>query len=162
MVRQIIMIGSVVLGLLLSVGCGGHAEAPIAEPMQQAVRSHAAVEVAWEDSWDSAFERAHAEGKPVLANFYAEWCVWCKHLETVTFRDQKVADLLADDVIPVNIDIDGDVKGLIRDHHITAPPTIVVFDPSGNELGRIPGYLPPSSFLTVVQKILRGEPVQLS
>ena len=127
----------------------------------ETVSNHGSVRVEWETDFPDAIKRAQSEGKPVLVNFYAEWCVWCKQLETVTFRDQKVAAMLAETVVPLNIDIDGDVAEIVRDHRIQAPPTIVVFSQGGEELGRIPGYLPPSSFLIVVEKILRGEPVRL-
>lgn len=160
MVRQLIQASLLILALVVSMSCGGQSE-PSDPPAEHSVRSHTAVNVEWEDEWDEAFARAATEGKPVLVNFYAEWCVWCKQLETVTFRDQKVAAMLAETVVPLNIDIDGDVADLVRDHRIQAPPTIVVFSQGGEELGRIPGYLPPSSFLIVVEKILRGEPVRL-
>ncbi len=160
MVRQLIQAGFLMLAVVVTVSCGGEREIPEA-PAERSVRSHAAVEVRWEDDWDEAFDRAAAEGRPVLVNFYAEWCVWCKQLETVTFRDQKVAAMLAENVVPLNIDIDGDAAGLVRDHRVQAPPTILIFSQNGEEIGRIPGYLPPSSFLIVVEKILRGEPVQL-
>jgi thiol:disulfide interchange protein len=142
--------------------CGGPgAERETGAPTL-AVTSHGNVDVTWESEWDAAFQRARAEGKPVMANFYAEWCVWCKHLETVTFRDRKVATMIADTLVPVNIDIDGDVKDLVRDQKIQAPPTIVLYTAEGEELGRIPGYLPPGNFLTVVEKILNGETVTFS
>jgi thiol:disulfide interchange protein len=144
------------------LSCGGPQVDSEPEAELQSVTSHTEVELKWESDWDDAFTRARDEGKPVMANFYAEWCVWCKHLETITFRDEKVANMLADNVVPVNIDIDGDAKDLVRDHRIQAPPTIVLFSADGEELGRIPGFLPPSNFLTVVEKILAGEPVKFS
>lgn len=160
MARQLIQTCLLVVAAACVVSCGGKSET-VEAPTEQSVRSHAAVEVRWEDDWDRAFDRAATEGKPVLVNFYADWCVWCKQLETVTFRDQKVAAMLAEKVVPLNIDIDGDVADIVRDHRVQAPPTILVFSQSGEEIGRIPGYLPPSSFLIVVEKILRGEPVRL-
>ncbi len=160
MFRQLFQTSLLMLALVVSMSCGAQSEPPV-PPAEHSVRSHTAVDVEWEDEWDEAFARAVTEGKPVLVNFYAEWCVWCKQLETVTFRDQKVAAMLAENVVPLNIDIDGDVADIVRDHRIQAPPTIVLFSQGGEELGRIPGYLPPSSFLIVVEKILRGEPVRL-
>ena len=149
-----------IAGVLAAVtgGCGARQDDPATPQVEQAVTSHAPAELRWETDWNRAFERARREGKPVLVNFYADWCVWCKHLETVTFRDQKVAALLADRVVPLGVNIDGDVQQLIRDHRIEAPPTIVVFDPSGTELGRIPGYLPPTGFLGAVEGMLKGTP----
>jgi thiol:disulfide interchange protein DsbD len=152
------------LGVLLtaSSGCGARNEPAAPEQVNLAVTSHGAAEVRWERSWDRAFERARTEGKPVLVNFYADWCVWCKHLDTITFRDQKVAALLADRVVPLGVDIDGDAQQLVRDLRIEAPPTIVVFDASGSEIGRIPGYMPPTGFLSAVQRMLdRSAPVDV-
>jgi thiol:disulfide interchange protein len=161
-VRRLTPLVSTAIAIIAVTSCGGPTAAPEPEPTLESVRSHSAVELKWESDWDDAFSRARDEGKPVMANFYAEWCVWCKHLETVTFRDEKVATMLADSVVPLNIDIDGNAKNLVRDHQIQAPPTIVLFSTDGEELGRIPGFLPPSNFLTVVQKILAGEPVKFS
>lgn len=146
-----------IAAVLLASGCGGAKAEP--DPVQMAVTSHAKSEIAWEKDWDAAFMRARSQGRPVMANFYADWCVWCKTLETITFRDQKVAALLAERVVPLNIDIDGDAGDVVSELHVEAPPTIVFLDPDGNELGRIPGYLPPTQFITVVEKILAGEPV---
>ncbi len=162
MVRQLFQPGLLTLAIVVSLSCGAPPQTPDTQPDQLAVRSHSAVDVKWEDNWDDAFARAATEGKPVLANFYAEWCVWCKQLETVTYRDQKVAAMLAESVVPLNVDIEGDMADLVRDLRIQAPPTIVLFSQGGDEIGRIPGYLPPSTFLTVVEKILRGEPVKFS
>lgn len=152
-------LGSVVLVVAVAAtGCGARRDDAPPPQVNQAVTSHARAEIKWETDWNRAFERARREGKPVLVNFYAEWCVWCKHLETITFRDQKVAALLAERVVPLSVDIDGDVQQLIRDHRIEAPPTIVVFNPAGAELGRIPGYLPPTGFLSTVERMLEAPP----
>lgn len=148
---------AVLLAAVLTA-CGARQEEPAAPPIELAVTSHAPAELRWESDWNRAFERARGEGKPVLVNFYADWCVWCKHLDTVTFRDQKVAALLAARVVPLGVNIDGNVGQLIRDHRIEAPPTIVVLDPAGAELGRIPGYLPPAGFLAAVEDMLKKSP----
>jgi thiol:disulfide interchange protein len=149
-----------IAGLLAAVtaGCGARHEEPAAQQIELAATSHAPAELRWESDWNRAFERARREGKPVLVNFYADWCVWCKHLETVTFRDQKVASLLAGRVVPLGVNIDGDAGQLIRDYRIEAPPTILVLDPAGAELGRIPGYLPPAGFLAAVEDMLKAAP----
>jgi thiol:disulfide interchange protein len=158
-VSRVLVLGSVIgVTTLAAIGCGAREQ--VAEPKQVelAVTSHAAAEVRWEHDWDRAFERARGEGKPVLVNFYADWCVWCKHLESITFQDEKVAALLSDRVVPLDVNIDGDVQQIIREYRIEAPPTIVVFDASGAELGRILGYLPPTGFLSTVQRMLDGPP----
>jgi thiol:disulfide interchange protein len=159
---RVLALGSAVVAVAVAViGCGARQDTAPPPQAGRAVTSHATAEVRWETDWNRAFERARREGKPVLVNFYADWCVWCKHLDTITFRDQKVAALLADRVVPLNVNIDGDVQQLIRDHRIEAPPTIVVFDAAGGELGRIPGYMPPTGFLSTVERML-GAPTPVS
>lgn len=147
---------------LIASGCGGSKPQPESETAELVVTSHSEPEISWANDWEAAFVRARAQGRPVMANFYADWCVWCKTLETITFRDQKVAALLAERVVPLNVDIEGPEQDRVRDLGVQAPPTIIIFDAEGGELGRIPGYLPPTQFLTVVEKILAGEPVALS
>src|SRR5262249_20048923 len=52
-----------------------------------------------------ALATAKREHKPVMLDFYAEWCVPCKRMLTETFGDPKVAPLLRECVI-VKIDTD--------------------------------------------------------
>jgi thiol:disulfide interchange protein len=157
--RRSMMVGwgaTVVVAALISGSCGADREqAQAPEPvLSSGVTSHQALDVEWEDDWDAAFVRARSEGKPVLVNFYAEWCVWCKHLESITFRDSKVADVLAGRVVPLAVDIDAVPVDLLRQHRIEAPPTILLLDVDGTELGRIPGYMPPTGFLRVVESFM--------
>jgi len=155
----VLVLGSIVgFMTLTAIGCGAREQAAVPDRVELAVTSHAAPEVHWEHDWDRAFERARSEGKPVLVSFYADWCVWCKHLESITFQDEKVAALLSDRVVPLDVNIDGDLQEIVREYRIEAPPTIVVFDPSGAELGRIRGYLPPTGFLSTVQRMLDAAP----
>jgi thiol:disulfide interchange protein len=142
------------VALAVTAACGGGEEGAATPAVDLAVRSHAEVEVRWEKEWTAAFDRARSENKPVLVSFSAEWCVWCKHLETVTFADSKVATLLASRVVPLNIDIDAAAPDLLRERRIEAPPTIVLIDVEGRELGRIPGYMPPTGFLKTVEGFL--------
>ena len=150
-------VGVLVVVALVATACGGSKDVTPPTAMAPVVTSHDAVEITWEKDWDAAFTRARAEGKPVLINFYAEWCVWCKHLESVTFRDSKVAGVLAARVVPLSVDIDAVDTDLLRQHRVEAPPTIVLMNPEGQELGRIPGYMPPAGFLRAVERVIGPE-----
>ena len=117
--------------------------------------THGAVEVAWEKDFADALERARTEGKPVLVNFYADWCVWCKRLESTTFRDNQVKTLLRDRVVPVSLDVEGDGRELSDTYRVDGLPTILVLDGTGREIGRIPGYMAPTGFLETVDGIIQ-------
>jgi thiol:disulfide interchange protein DsbD len=78
---------------------------------------------------------ASAAGKPVMLDFYADWCVSCIEMEKFTFTDPGVqaeferAVLLQADVT-ANDDED---QALLKHFNILGPPTIVFFDAGGRE-----------------------------
>lgn len=149
--------GLLVGGLLVgTVACGG-GEPRASQPETAAVTSHQAPDVHWEKDWDAAFARARAENKPVLVSFYADWCVWCKVLDSTTYRDAKVAGVLAQDVVPLSVDIDRADRAVLDRFRIDGPPTIVLLDTSGREMGRIPGYMPPTGFFNTLEGILHPD-----
>jgi thiol:disulfide interchange protein len=122
----------------------------------EAVSAHRTVQIAWEKSWDDAFSRAKKEDKPVLVTFEAEWCVWCKKLESTTYRDSAVMSLIAGALVPVTLDVDGSGRELSDEHRVDGLPTILVLSPTGEERGRIDGYLPPGRFVEVMTEILQA------
>ena len=138
---------------LIGTACGRSETAPPAAA--ETVTNHGAVTVKWEKDFSAAIERARSEGKPVLVNFYADWCVWCKRLESTTLRDAKVATLLSDRVVPVNLNVEGDGRELSNQYRVDGLPTVLVLDASGREIGRIPGYMPPTGFLEKVEEFLQ-------
>jgi thiol:disulfide interchange protein len=121
----------------------------------ETISNHATVEIVWESDMPAALERARNEGKLVLVNFYADWCVWCKRLESTTLRDAKVASVLRNKVVPLSLDVDGGGKELSDEYRVDGLPTIIVLDAGGREIGRIPGYMPPDSFLKRVETFLQ-------
>jgi thiol:disulfide interchange protein len=139
--------------VLVVGGCSRPASEPAAGP--ELVTNHESVSIDWGEDLPSALERARGEGKPVLVNFYADWCVWCKRLEATTFKDAQVADLLSDRVVPVSLNVDGNGKELSDLYQVDGLPTILVLDTDGREIGRIPGYMPPSGFLERVEGFLQ-------
>ena len=139
--------------VIILSACGG--PEPVSEAPVEAVSNHATVEVSWESDMPAALERARSEGKPVLVNFYADWCVWCKRLESTTLRDAKVASVLQNRVVPLSLNVDGDGKELSNEYQVDGLPTIIVLDADGRELGRIPGYMPPDSFLERVEDFIQ-------
>ena len=49
----------------------------------------------WLEWGPEAFERARAEGKPVLLSISASWCHGCAVMDTVSYGDRRVAALIA-------------------------------------------------------------------
>lgn len=141
-------------GALTACGAGPVEEQPAASAFE-AVSSHSTAHVTWEKTWDDAFSRARTEDKPVLVSFEAEWCVWCKKLETTTYRDSEVMSLISRTVVPLILDVDNAGRELSDVHGVDSLPTVLVFSPSGEVQGRINGYLPPGRFVEAVSGILQ-------
>lgn len=90
-------------------------------------------------------------GRPVMLDFYADWCVSCKEYERFTFREPKVRDKL-DNLLLLQVDVTAntaDDKALLKRFGLFGPPGIVFFDAQGQEVThrRIIGYEPSEQFL---------------
>ena len=93
---------------------------------------------------------ASAAGKPVMLDFYADWCVSCKEMEKYTFPDPQVQALLAGAVL-LQADVtqnDDDDRALLNRFEIFGPPTIAFFGSDGIERKnfRLVGFAPAPRF----------------
>ncbi len=77
-----------------------------------------------------------AQGQPVMLDFYADWCVACKELETLTFSDPKVQQQLANTMLlqaDVTANSEED-KALLKRFGLFGPPGIAFFNGHGQEM----------------------------
>ncbi len=89
--------------------------------------------------------------KPVMVDFYADWCVSCKELEVKTFNDSKVKYKLRDFTL-IRADVtenSKENKELMKKYHVFGPPVIIFFDKNHNLLKskKIVGFIDADSFL---------------
>jgi len=116
--------------------------------------------VRWEMYSAERFDAAITEGKPVVMDFYADWCIPCLELERVTFVDSQVISEL-DDFVRLKVDLtnfDSPESELLRQQfNIVGVPTIVFIGSSGQEVGsaRVTGFLNPADFLEKVDLVDR-------
>ena len=108
---------------------------------------------------DAALADAKKQGKPVMFDFYADWCVSCKEMEVLTFSDPKVQQALAGVMllqadVTANDDLDTE---LYKRFGIIGPPSIMFFDRNGNELRnyRVVGYMEAEKFSQHIKSALQ-------
>ena len=104
---------------------------------------------------DAALAAAADADRLVMVEFYTEWCVWCRRLEEVTFRDaQVVAEL--ERMVPIRLDAEGRGRAAAERYGVDRYPTVVFLDATGSEVGRILGFLPPERFIGELVRIREG------
>ncbi len=99
-------------------------------------------------------------GKPVMLDFYADWCVSCKEMERFTFRDEAVKQRLGG-LLLLQADVTANSAehvALLKRFRLFGPPGIVFFDAGGREIEglRVIGFQPPDQFSAVLDEVLRS------
>jgi len=106
------------------------------------------------DDFNTAVQNSVAAGKPVMLDFYADWCTYCIKMEEYTFPDPQVKKALAN-VTLLQADVtDNDETDIALLNHfkLFAPPAILFFGTDGQErqAHRLVGFLDAEEFLTHV------------
>ena len=107
---------------------------------------------------DRELAAARAAGRPVMLDFYADWCVSCKEMERDTFSDPVVQGEMARFVllqadVTANDSID---QALMQGRfELPGPPAILFFDPAGAELRgfRLVGFKPAGEFAAHLRQV---------
>jgi TolA-binding protein len=111
----------------------------------------------WLDSLEEAMRQSRDSGKPIFLDFFSPTCGGCEAMETVTYPEHEVQQVLADHFTPVRLDVDQASEATQRYNPIWTPTLLVLneegAEPIGRPLGPLPveahrvvGYLPPEEF----------------
>lgn len=135
--------------------------ATAAVPTPAATTSAAGPHVAWvpaasDADVDRAFALGRTEGKPVLLYWGAVWCPPCNQLKATLFNRQDFVER-SKHFVPVYVD--GDAAGaqqLGSRFRVRGYPTMVLFNPAGQEITRLPGEVDAAQAMQVLQLGLAG------
>lgn len=164
--RQAVALLIVVIGVLLMVGAASGSKSvftPLAGLTTANTISQTSAQTqssAFQDvdgaDLSAQLAQAAREDKPVLVDFYADWCTACKELDATTLSNPVVLDAMKGlTLIRVDItDINKTNRQLMQQYHILGLPTLVFFDREGQEIprARVLGYMDSKQWLAHFDK----------
>jgi thiol-disulfide isomerase/thioredoxin len=104
----------------------------------------------WRYDLKEALEDASARRSYVMADFYTDWCGWCKKLDRETYENKEVSSLMKDLIC---VKIDGDrSRDLVSRYAVRGYPTIIFFGPDGKEVRRIPGFVEAPALVAILKE----------
>jgi thiol:disulfide interchange protein DsbD len=86
-------------------------------------------------------------GKPIMIDFYADWCAQCKELDKFTYTDKNVVEL-SKSFNNIKVDLTNSIPGMEEKFGIKGLPVVIFMKPNGEEIKelRVTGFLQPAEF----------------
>jgi thiol:disulfide interchange protein DsbD len=119
--------------------------------------------IEWKTNLVEAYKQALKEGKPLVVEFSADWCAFCRSMDNYILPRPEVQKMAGTAVFAkVDPDIDKDAADMVESFNIKSYPTFLVLDCSPQALrerGRIVGYQDADEFVRLL-KLLVPEPTR--
>lgn len=112
--------------------------------------------IMWDPYSENSLENI-SDKRGVIIDFYADWCIPCKELDALTFSDPRVIELsreFATFKADMTRSVSPEVESLRNKFNIVGVPTVLILDPSGNELKRITGFVNADEFYKILQDVM--------
>lgn len=109
--------------------------------------------LSFHNSIDQGINEAKNQSKPIFLYFRSETCYWCIRFEEEALSDKRVIDLLNENFILISIDTFKQ-KNAALNLNVRSTPFMIFFNKEGEEISRIPGYLPTGEFLVQMDKVI--------
>lgn len=111
--------------------------------------NESAQEVKWKmlNSLESIEQSINSENKPVMIDFYADWCAQCKELDEYTYKNPEIVEL-SKSLNTIKVDLTKENQSITDKFNIKGLPVVVFMNPKGEELKelRVTGFLKPEEF----------------
>jgi len=105
---------------------------------------------------NAVLDQARIESKPVLLDFYADWCIACKELDAYTFTDAGVQSAL-NGFILIQTDVtenNQEDQELLSYLGLFGPPALLFYDTTGqeDEASRLVGFIEAPAFIQHIER----------
>jgi thiol-disulfide isomerase/thioredoxin len=112
--------------------------------------------IQWRRDLESGLAQAREAGKPLLVDFWAEWCTWCHKLDETTYVDPQVVRL-SRSFVAVKVDVEGSPQGAqAADRYgVEEFPSIAFLTPAGRVIFILHGYQGPGQFPHTLRSVLQ-------
>lgn len=114
--------------------------------------------IPWERDLEIGLDRARTEGKPVLIDTWATWCVNCRILDKKTFGNKYVADELSR-FVPIKLQLETSDSPITKDFMMQfglkqySLPTTLLIDSKGQVVRILQGMVQPDDMIAELQKV---------
>lgn len=100
--------------------------------------------------------RVETSTRPVVLDFYADWCVSCKEMEKLTFADPAVQKHLSNYTL-LQVDVTENLpahKDILKQYGLFGPPAVIMLDRDSRAIEgkRVIGYMPAQEFQKVLER----------
>jgi thioredoxin-related protein len=104
----------------------------------------------WSNDFTNTLKTARENHRPILVEFSAPWCPYCKTMETKVFPEKNVAEALNQfERVTVNIDNNAE---LAAQHSVRGIPAFVIMDSDGEEVTKSSGFMEAQPFVQFLQQ----------
>jgi len=116
-------------------------------------------QINWLHDIKKAKKIAKTQNKPLMIDFYADWCPPCIRMKDSTFTDPRIIEK-ADHFIPLKIDVDKQrdiadkYKSNASKYGGIGIPNILFISPDSIELAHPIGYKNPETFFMIMDSVL--------
>ncbi len=115
--------------------------------------------IEWQNDEKEALIRARDKNKPIILDFWADWCLPCKEMDVTTYQDEMVVSLIKQHFIALKIDsssVDENTKSLFEKYDVTGLPKTVFIKPNGQVIQQLSfsGYVDEKEMIEILSKVM--------